>query len=231
MASPVTSCRTRSTVGDQDASRVIQSITKDTTPEEFDANCRCLPEYRLFFGGIGGWNALGAAAHMGNIRLVRHISQIGGRGLVDLGHEFGHTPLFLAVRYKQYQAAETLIRLNANVNLATSMGCADSSLGDVPYGATPLWQAVQPRPIVDDRVSDVAMVKLLLKNGAVAEPALDAAGTQVLAEAQGELRAERQQIVDFIDQGMGELAPTEIAELIADHVGLDYGYADLLELL
>ncbi len=101
-------CTCRSGSNEPEAQRVMEMMTKTTTPEKFDAYRQACPKYQLHFGARCGWNALGWASHLGNLPLVKHIVDVGGLALINLGNTFGWTPLFCAVETNQLEVAEVL---------------------------------------------------------------------------------------------------------------------------
>lgn len=184
---PVTICSHRSYNMEEGGYQVTNLIKKNTTSEEFDKTIASIATYRLENGGRCGWNALGAASDRGNVRLINHIVAIGGRHLLELGNCFGWTPLFCAVNSENpedgYAAAKELIRLGANVNVATSMGCSDSQQGYTPYAATPLWAAAE-------KSKNPKLVKLLLRHRALlGDESVSNAAQAILNAARKELGA------------------------------------------
>lgn len=140
---------------------VIKAINSNTTPEQFEERRAQYPTYELSHGGRCGWNALGSAAYGGNIKLIEHLVQTEKRELIDRGNELGFTPLHCAVINNQLEAAEKLLELGANVNIATRSSCIAS--GGTPEGATPLWSAVH-------KTDNIALIVLLMRHGAIISP-------------------------------------------------------------
>lgn len=137
------------------ASRIINFISSDTLPEEFD-EIRIEQEqmgYRLEFGDKWGYNALGTAVIFSNIPLIRHIVAIGGKHLLNYANLKGDTPLHLAAKNddyeKAYEIAQELIQLGSKINL------------DTPFRKdyTPLMTAV--------RSGNIELARLLLRNNAI----------------------------------------------------------------
>lgn len=167
-----------------DAALICQHITKDIPPEDFDQLVRMFPGYSFSQGGNCGWNALGIAAYEGNSELVGHIAKKAKEEILNMGNDFGWTPLFCASLCTDvdcgYRAAQVLIDRGADINLATSQEC-DGCIS-APSEATPLWAAVE-------KTKNVALIKLLLKNGAVANPELSSDGKALLDQVKKESRA------------------------------------------
>ena len=161
--------------------RITSSITKTTTPTEFDGWCRAHPEYQLQHGGRCGWHALGCAAHHANLNLVQHLlNQPSASKLVNLGNNFGWTPLMCAVAELRWQHTRPvsdwleiihlLLKAGADPNLATSCWCGDSNHGDTPAGVTPLWMLRHATVSAAVKRSDdelLPVVNLLLAHGAL----------------------------------------------------------------
>ncbi len=119
---------------------VIDKITENTTPAQFDALRASFPSYDLtdVSPGVGyGCTALHRAAKQRNAPLVRHIVQLAGekgKALMDYGDYGVETPLMLAIQDYQpgpspIKTVEALIELGADVNLSdgwkkTALGCA-----------------------------------------------------------------------------------------------------------
>ncbi len=169
-------------------------ITRETTPEKFDQLIAGMVGYKLEHGGLysqktcGDWNALGVASYKGNPKLIYHIVQKGGNHLLSLGNKFGWTPLFCAANCKNQEdgflAAKELIKLGADLNLATSSKCNDTKTGKTPKGATPLWAAAE-------KTKNLKLIKLLLKHGAVVPPGLGRQGRNLVRSAQVQIERER----------------------------------------
>ncbi len=166
------------------AALICQHITGKICPKDFDQFVRMFPGYSFSHGGNCGWTALGTAAYNGNPQLVRHIAGKGREKILNLGNKFGWTPLFCASLCTDvgcgYRAAQVLVELGADINLATSEEC-DGCIS-VPAEATPLWAAVE-------KTKNVALIKLLLKNKAVANPELSSDGKALLDQVKKESRA------------------------------------------
>lgn len=144
------------------AYEVTNSITKKTTPEQFDEILRWNHEYNLEYGGRCGCTALLAATIEGNIDLIRHIVKIGGEHLLKIGNENGCTPLHLVSELKDFKTAcilsKELIELGAEVNVHFT--------SDYFNKITPLIMAA-----LNDNLQ---LVKLLLKNNAIVPDSAEA---------------------------------------------------------
>lgn len=179
-------CENR-TQSDFRPSQIPNLIRTDTTPLQFDEMLRSEPTYSLTMGGSYGSTSLGKAALYGNVALVHHIVAIGGRQLLDLGNSNGCTPLLSALNCinlsTAFPTAKALIRLGSDVNLA-AVTAHNSVHGNIPSEATPLWLAVE-------LIKDLRCVKLLIKHGAVANPALSTVGTKFVEIAKEEIKKEK----------------------------------------
>ena len=144
---------------------LTNKIKNNTTPEEFDQFINDIPGYDLSYGGRCGWNVLGTAANTGNVILVEHIVKIGEPKLLNMGNEFGMTPLFCAMYGEDldqmYLVAKKLIDMGADINLAARYGAGDSSRGNTPSEATPLWACIE-------RACNRRLGKYLICMGAIA---------------------------------------------------------------
>lgn len=193
---PVTRCATFSELtNDIDAHQIIEEITLETTPEEFDALCTLHPTYQLNQeveleieeGGESiRLNALMVSVGVKNYFLIERICEIGGKEILDLGNSQGITPLIIAAMLSDELAVIKLTNLGANVNIATtqSFKCRDSNY--LSAGTTALWIAVENE---NNHVNGFAVAKFLLLNGAVAESevALSDHGIRILEGLQREL--------------------------------------------
>lgn len=143
------------------ASAVIIKIEIDTTPEAFDQILAQYPDYRLSYGGLQGWTALGKAALYGNTPLIHHIVRKGGTHLLHLGDYVGRTPLHYSThcqdREKGFLAAKALLSLGSNINTAPFSPTSDDNM------TTPLWYAAV-------RTQNLKLVKLLLIYGGAIHP-------------------------------------------------------------
>jgi ankyrin repeat protein len=145
------------------------SINGRTTVKEFD---ELFPYSEMLewggrdnFGYFGPMHqhALNVAVRVGNLDLIRHIVvDRYSSHLLSYGNEYGIMPLHEAVlltdRKKALEATHLLIRLGAQVNVATTK---DDSSG-IPKNATPLWLAAKK--------NDHELITLLLRKGATLNP-------------------------------------------------------------
>lgn len=230
MVSPVTRCTLRTEYDvPWGCNPVNIGITKNITPEEFDAACAQLhSDYQMHYRGRCGVFSLTIAASVGNIPLIEHIVRKTPK-LLHMGTDSGKTPLCCAVLANQRFAAKKLIELGSDVNMANA------------YGITPLAFAAQKvyefaeyefkkygrttlHPDSIQKALNVAMAKLLLLNGAVAEPAVNEKGAQVLQQAQKEIDEMRTSLVREL-YNAPELAdvamPLELVKMMAGYVPLD----------
>ena len=111
--------------------------------------------------------ALGRTAFQGNVALIHHIVQKGGKDLLCLGNESGWTPLYCAANClsteKGFLAAKALLSLGAEINTATFLETFNQTEGGTPSMATPLWAAAV-------KTQNIKLVKLLLIHGGAIHP-------------------------------------------------------------
>lgn len=173
MVNPVNSyklCSTRSGELEPGAGYIVSKINAETTTDEFDSWCASTPGYKLENGGRMGFTALMAAAKEGNISLMTHIVNKGGKDLLNQGTaNGGWTPLTCAIlsetaRFKSANillVVEKLIELGADINIATAELGPDS----IPGKATPLYLAAE-------KAKNLELVKSLMKKGAIDHPSI-----------------------------------------------------------
>jgi len=151
---------------------ITNAIKTNTTVDEFKA---MIPkDYDIKSGGRCGWNVLGTAASVGNVELVKYILETYGKVLVDLGNEFGMTPLFCAAKgsicvNKRIEVAKVLLDNGADINAGMTYSCGSSDYGDSNEGDTPLFAAIRTRrnEIKKNSVSNnMPMVEFLINRGA-----------------------------------------------------------------
>lgn len=105
------------------AQKVIEFITENTEPKAFDEFCKKEPEYKLHHGGRSKFTALHAAATKGNISLIKHITTIGGKDLLNVygNNSTDMIPLEITIYNKDkeigFWTACELIRLGSPVLL------------------------------------------------------------------------------------------------------------------
>lgn len=166
---------------------ITNKINHETTPEEFDQLLADYPNYDLSYGNRCGWNVLGVAACRGNVALVEHIVKIGEPKILNMGNEFGMSPLFCAMYgedlNKMYQVAKKLIELGADINLATKYGAGDTVRGNIPSKATPLWACIE-------KAHNRILAKYLIRMGAMAIK-LSSEGEKILQELILEIHGQR----------------------------------------
>jgi ankyrin repeat protein len=118
-------------------------IDSKTTSEEYE-NIHKDKDFTQRSGGRCGWNVLGSSAYHGNAKLAGYLADK-DPSVINLGNEFGWTPLFCASRCSDHDAAVEvaleLIKRGADVNMATYSSSGDSDKGTTVAGATPLWGA------------------------------------------------------------------------------------------
>ena len=155
-------CNFQSQEFQPDAFELNECIKNNTNCQEFNLCHQRLADHRLTYGGVCGWNALGTAAFQGNVPLIYHIVQIGGKELLHLGNSNGWTPLYCAANCPDpengFLTAKALLSLGAKINTATSLSSFSYYKGYTPKMATPLWAAAS-------KAQNLNLVKLLLING------------------------------------------------------------------
>jgi len=138
-------CQVKCESNQPGAMAVTGAITNRTTPEEFENLRKKFPQFQIHFGGRCGWNVFGACALAGNATLLSYLIETYGTMFVNVGNEFGHTPIFCATKCHDESAAiaciNVLLKYNADPTIATSM----MSLGDTltEKGTTPLENCVK----------------------------------------------------------------------------------------
>lgn len=157
--------------------QLVDFITEHTTVEEFDNKYQQLSKPSLTAGARCGNTVMTVAAFRGNVVLVEYLHKMGGDKLLNLGNEFGMTPLYYAIKGRQYETAKKLVQLGANVNLATSSPSGSTLTGNSTCHSTPLWMAIHHREGVHAEI-----VRLLASSGGVANPPLDETHSKILAD-------------------------------------------------
>lgn len=170
---------------------------------------------------------LGKATWVGNASLIEHIiNAIRKENLLieAFGPSFltGRTPLFDAVLGRQNNIVENFLTMDSgkvSVNIAVSEALSlhpsyiissylKKPLLRIPEGITPLWVAIE-------HVNDLALVVILLKNGAIAEPALSMGGQQLLQQGQEKV------VKDFDEMMNATIAnvPKSLSKIIFEYLG------------
>jgi hypothetical protein len=224
--SPMSICSIRSEDAGIDNIRIMRAIKKDTTPDQFDDIVKPFPSYKIEEGGRCGWNALGRASVEGNPQLIHHIVQIGGSHLLKIGNTFGWTPLYCAANCKDkedgFLAAKELIRLGADLNLATSTCCGDTTSGDTPSGVTALWAAAE-------KTQNLKLIELLLMHGAASPPHLTEEKQEIITTLQKEISLEREKRRLFLasyfkpenNESITKKLPQELVREVYDFISPD----------
>ena len=152
--------------------RLYEDLKEDATPEEFDNVCNKLPNYISI--NSFRYYALDLSLDKGNIPLIRHIVNLGGKDLLNIGDQHGVTALFYKI-YKvacndhfsdgmkvseteHFKSLSLLCELGADINLATRYGWRIKKMGEIPRGVTVLWVAAEKTTRLD-------FVKILLSYG------------------------------------------------------------------
>lgn len=168
MSSPTSSFRTCINFAPvhPEAIKVTTTITKDTTPAQFDESFDKTRNYRLHHRDETGIHALAMAALQGNVCLVEHIVMLGGGELVNLGDQWGMTPLIYAALCADHEAglavSRKLINLGAEINLGTAQRKSEDS--EIPVGATPLYIASA------EKTKNTALMTYLKSVGGISRP-------------------------------------------------------------
>lgn len=168
-------------------------IEPNTAVDAFDEKKRALEEshgYELTFGGRCGWNVLGAATITGNIALIEHIVRVGGKDLMDYANIYGNTALHIAAYENDFNKAclisKKLIQLGAQINIC--------SIDTKIKNRTPL--------IVAANKSNLQLVKLLLKNGAIVpdnvNEQLDTVQQKIIFDAIEEINQQKKAYQTFL---------------------------------
>ena len=169
----------------------LGKVNERTTPEEFDQLLTKYPTYKIdHCGPKTGTHALSRAATVGNVDLIYHIAlRLNGKHLINIGSggnmwdqkPNGWTPLYFVMSgchpERKYEAAEALLALGADPNISTTEHGLDKTFP--PY-STPLYLAAER--------GNLRVAKLLLLNGAVANPPPSSKGKETLERAELELR-------------------------------------------
>jgi ankyrin repeat protein len=233
MGSPVSVCTLIGNYTHTITATPCAKIKKNTTPEEFEAECDKSPAYKLSYIGHTGLTALHKAAKLGNHRLIEYIfrKRIGAKILMSVGDFWGRTPLFTAIEFNQRSVVKMLIDFRANVNV----GCFDYAFDPIVTNdkcayKTPLSFAVQPfletsltmYPKEVQKAQKVAMVKLLLINGAViVGPAINEEGRQVVHQARKEINETRSSLIEKVSAATKSVMSLETVKTIIGYVPLD----------
>lgn len=193
-------------------------VKRQTTPDEFEqllsSNCS---NHQLSDGGrdAQGMTCLSHAASWGNVPLIEHIVKIGGKELIDIGSKWGITPLHTAVLADEYEAAEALIRLGANVNTKTSDNailrwqCFYPKREHQPRNESPLWSAIH-------RTNSISMIILLVRNGAQMEGCQDSWVSPKMRERFEQAQMEMEDQTSQINSGLPSF-PEEVANLVDEY--------------
>lgn len=152
---PISLCTQRCAISDTPP--FLAEITSETTPEEFDQLLLRGYEFDTgFLYHLSEMTLLNLAALKGNVRLIRHIVNVGGKQLLNLGtRDFGRTPLFSAINANvPCSVVGELVKLNANVNIACSFKSDAFKVAE-----TCLDRAIA--------LGNFSIAKLLLRHGAL----------------------------------------------------------------
>lgn len=121
---------------------ITNQIDSSTTIEDFK-NMINYPTFELDYGGRCGWNVFGTTAQKGSLELLKHL--IGLRpDLVNLGNEFGWTPLFCVCSRSEetediiLEKCKFLLEQGANPNFGVMHSSGDSVHGSTHAGTKPI---------------------------------------------------------------------------------------------
>lgn len=157
-----------------DLYRITNAIKTNTTVDRFK---EIIPDdFDIKSGGRCGWNCLGIAAEKGNVELVKYILETYGKDIIDLGNEFGMTPLYCAAENrgtinvdKRIEVAKILLDNGADINAGMTCSCSDSDYGDLREGDTPLFAAIRSRKNEIEKNlkgNNMPMIEFLISRGA-----------------------------------------------------------------
>jgi hypothetical protein len=96
-----------------------------------------------------GWIPLGIAAKDNDVREMRKILKADKeRRSLNMGNDFGWTPLFIAVVWGSTNAVKFLLKNGANPNVATSGWCSDGGACETPLSRAMAGKNQKYRDIV-----------------------------------------------------------------------------------
>lgn len=126
---------------------IMESINSKTTPEKLESLIGFSSgDFRLDSGGRCGWNVFGTAAAYGNLELLEYLIAKSPSS-IDLGNEFGWTPLFCLVYVCDgteddiYVRAKFLLEHGADPLLGTFMCSSGVRCKTTPRDFTPIHAA------------------------------------------------------------------------------------------
>jgi hypothetical protein len=135
------------TEGWTEACRMTKCIKPTTTVKEFS---KTLDLYALRAEAEGGYTVLAKAAEMGNVALIEHIVNIGGKVLLLIGNNSNYwpiSPLHCACKCVDLQAgffaAKKLIQLGTSINLVGRLMCNRGNGYTLEFTSTPLEKALE----------------------------------------------------------------------------------------
>lgn len=177
---------------------------------DYDSDCNYNASDYTLGSYYNDHNALSRAAQKGNLPLIVHIVEIGGKNLLNIGNRHGATPLLfciyqaaLLIRVRNIQGPQwnwvskkaelivptKLCALGTDLNLTNTHGWKDYFVGNIPAGVTPLWMAAE-------KTSNLNLVKMLISYGAMVDYSLlSAHGEEMMAKATEELFHENKGIL------------------------------------
>lgn len=172
----------------EDTEIVLSNITSTSDILDYMLDVELNSNHHAKMANQDGWNALCKASYLGNLPLVRHITDTNkNTTLVNLGTFFGWAPIVCASLCKQAESAveiaRLLINLGAEVNASTASertieGCRVTTetliAPRVPQQATALWCSI-------NITHNVVLSQLLKDNCGVYHPvpAQNDKGTQL----------------------------------------------------
>jgi hypothetical protein len=192
---------------------LVHLIDKDTSPQKFDTLCE-MQEIVLEKGeSFRSITPLMYALSVGNMLLVDHIIDVGGKKLLEIGTEDGFSPLNQCLNRKcrDLPGAIKLIQLGADVNVVIPKG------DNLPERNV-LWTFVLEMSAVALKVQYITL-KFLLSKGAVAIPELYQRGKQIVEYAENEMRAPL--VAALSNDKMPLVLPLALAKLTASYVPVD----------
>ena len=201
-------------------------LSEFTTPEEFDQGEKAIeknngtkPLSLSFYA-----RQMELATRSGYAILIQHIYKKNTR-LLDLGDRIGKTFLFKAVCNEKLQAVEALLELGANPNISTIKPVKFEHYPSI-VGVTALWAGIEiynMRLLQSDThptilANDKAIIKLLLKYGAVAAPGLAQDRQLLLKQVQASLDKDRTELATAMDCATAGAFPKALLPTIVEYV-------------
>lgn len=205
-----------------DANYVLMAIHPQTSVEAFQQLCAQYPRFRIGDADRGGYTVMHSAAQNCNIAVMRYIYGL-DRSLAQSAARRGGTPLHFAAQTNSYEAAAQLIEWGADVNrgritpLLLAISREEKLTEEAAFERRLINEGYTIRgSAADNRVRNLALVRLLLQKGAV-RPA-DGRGAALIGQAMAEeARAARALTDDLYGIPSLRQLPREVLAIAADH--------------